>query len=109
MFELIKSLLAPVWEWIKKIIVVIISFFDNIRSFFRDRNRLRKLQESQNRIAVAIKEKLDNGDYQVVNCLYDKADEKLVDPEEDAEVITAEKLDAETKKCFGRKNMVVLQ
>lgn len=109
MFEEIKSLLAEVWEWIKKIVVAIISFARNIISFFRDRNRLRKLQEDQNRIAVSIKEKLENGDYQVVNCLYDKEESKLVTPEEDAEVITSEKLDADTKRNFSGKDMIVLQ
>ena len=109
MFETIKSLLAKVWEWIKKIVVAIISFVSNIISFFRNRSRLRKLQEDQNRIAVAIKEKLENGDYQVVNCLYDKADENLVTPEEDAQVITSAQLDAETQRNFGSKDMIVLQ
>ena len=109
MFETIKSLLAKVWEWIKKIVVAIISFIDNIVSFFRDRNRLRKLQEDQNRIGVAIKGKRKNGDYQIVNCIYDKAEEKLVDPEEDAVLITSKQLDAETKKNFGSKDMIVLQ
>lgn len=109
MFELIKSLLAKVWEWIKKIVVAIISFIDNIVSFFRDRNRLRKLQEDQNRIAVSIKEKRENGDYQIVNCIYDKAEKKLVDPEEDAVLITSKQLDAETQRNFGSKDMLVLQ
>lgn len=109
MFELIKSLLAKVWEWIKKIVVAIISFVSNIVSFFRDRNRLKKLQEDQNRIAVAIKEKLDNGDYQVVNCLYDKQETELVTPEEDAMVITSRQLDAEIQRNFGNKDMLVLQ
>lgn len=107
MSELIKSLLAEVWELIKKIVVIIFSFVTNIVSFFRDPSRLRKLQENQNRIAVAIKEKLENGDYQVVNCLYDKEETKLVDPEEDAEVITSGELDAETKHAFGKKDMIV--
>ena len=109
MFELIKSLLASVWEWIKKIVVAIISFARNIISFFRDRNRLRKLQEDQNRIAVAIKEKLENGEYQVVNCLFDKQKSELVDPEEDAVVITSGQLDAETLSNFGSKDMIILQ
>lgn len=109
MFELIKSLLNDVWEFIKKIIVKIVSFLKNILSFFKNPNRLRKLQEDQNRIAVAIKEKLDNGDYQVVNCLYDKQDCKLVTPEDDAEVITSEDLDVDTRKTFGTKDMIVLQ
>lgn len=109
MFELIKSLLAKVWDWIKKIVVKIISFFANIVSFFRDRNRLRKLQEDRNRIAVAIKEKLDNGDYQTVNCLYDKQNVDLVDPENDAQVITSGNLDDATKQAFGNKDMIVVQ
>lgn len=109
MFELIKSLLNKVWDFIKKIFVKIVSFLRNIAAFFKDPNRLQKLQADQNRIAVAIKEKLDNGDYQVVNCLYDKDDCTLVTPEADAEVITSEDLDAETRKIFGRKDMVVLQ
>ncbi|MBQ9337839.1 MAG: hypothetical protein IJS14_11160 [Lentisphaeria bacterium] len=109
MFESIKSLLAKVWELIKKIVVAIISFVRNIVSFFKDRNRLQKLQEDQNRIAVAIKEKLENGEYQLVNCLFDKQKSELVDPEEDAVVITSGQLDAETLSNFGSKDMIVLQ
>ena len=109
MLEAIKSLLVAVWDIIKKFIVAIISFAQNIVTFFRNRNRLRKLQENQNRIAVAIKERLKSGDYQVVNCLYDEQEEKLVDPEEDAEVITSAQLDKETRNAFNGKEMIVLQ
>lgn len=106
-FALLET--APCWEWIKKIVVAIISFVDNIVSFFRDHNRLRKLQENQNRIAVSIKGKQKNGDYQILNCLFDKAEKKLVEPEEDAVLITGQQLDAETKRAFGSKDMIVLQ
>lgn len=109
MFELIKSCLLKVWDFIKKIVLAIVSFVKNIVSFFKDRNRLRKLQADRNRIAVAIKEKLDNGDYQTVNCLFDKQNVDLVDPEEDAQIITSGKLDAETKQAFGDKDMIVIQ
>ena len=107
MWEAIKRLLADVWDLVKKIFVAIFSFIENIRNFFRDPSRLRKLQENQNCIAVSIKEKLDNGDYQVVNCLYDKEDERLVSPETDCEAVTSQKLDKETKDAFGRKSMIV--
>ena len=109
MLEAIKRLLADVWDLIKKIFVAIFSFIENIRNFFRDPSRLRKLQENQNRIAVSIKEKLDNGDYQVVNCLYDEVDEKLVSPETDCEAVTSQQLDKETKEVFGRKSMLVVK
>ena len=109
MLELIKELLAAVWELIKKITVRVISFIQHIVGFFRNPSRLRKLEENQNRIAVAIKEKLESGDYQVVNCLYDKDESELVDAEEDAEVITSAELDAETKRHFTETEMLVLQ
>ena len=109
MLESIKKLLAAVWELIKKIIVAIISFIGHIVSFFRDPSRLGKLQANHNRIAVAIKEKLESGDYQVVNCLYDKQTSELVTPEKDSEVITSANLDEETKKQFNGKEMVVLR
>ena len=109
MIEWIKEKLAAVWEWIKKIVLKIVNFFKNIAGFFKDPNRLKKLKEDQDKIAVAIKENLANGNYQVVNCLYDKETSELVTPEQDAEVITAEQLDAQTISVFGDKEMVVLQ
>lgn len=109
MIEWIKEKLAAVWEWIKKIVLKIVSFLKNIMGFFKDPNRLKKLKADQDRIAVAIKENLANGNYQVVNCLYDKEKSELVTPEQDAEVITAEQLDAQTISNFGDKEMVVLQ
>ena len=105
----IKEKLKAVWEWIKKIVLKIVNFFKNIVSFFKDPNRLKKLQADKDRIAVAIKENLANGNYQVVNCLYDKEKSELVTPEQDAEVITAEQLDAQTISTFGDKEMVVCQ
>ena len=108
MFEIIWSLLEEVWDAIKKFFLKIVSFIKNIVSFFKDPNRIKKLQEDQSRIAISIKEKLDNGDYNIVNCLFDKQEEKLVTPETDCEVITTEELDKETITNFGNKNMIIL-
>lgn len=105
----IKEKLAGVWEWIKKIDLKIVSFLKDIIGFFKDPNRLKKLQADKDRIAVAIKENLANGNYQIVNCLYDKEKSELVTPEQDAEVITAEQLDAQTISVFGDKEAIVLQ
>lgn len=108
MFQAIKALLARCWAWIKKIFLKILNFFKNIVSFFRTPNRLETIQKNQNTIAVAIKEKLDNGDYQVCNCLFNKDTTTLVNPEEDAQVITSGNIDEETRQSFGNKDMVVL-
>ena len=92
----------------KKIFLKIVNFVTNIVSFFKDSQRLKKLQEDKNRIAISIKENLDNGQFNVVNCLYDKTMEEIVDMETDALGINAESLDEETKQHFGDKDMIVL-
>ena len=109
MFEIIVEALKAVWNLLKKIFVKICSFIANIVGFFRDRNRLRKLKEDSDRIAVSIKEKLDSGEYNVINCLFDKSTNEVVDAETDAEVINAEDLDAETQQNFGNKDMIVIK
>lgn len=106
---IIKEIIRSVWNWIKKIFVKIFNFFRNVVCWFRDPNRLRKLQEDENIIAVAIKERLENGNYNVINCLFDKERCELVDYEEDALIIESEQLDKETLKAFGEKDMIVLQ
>ncbi|TXJ15681.1 hypothetical protein EPJ64_05570 [Brachyspira aalborgi] len=102
------ELLRKAWEFIKKIFLKIVNFVTNIVSFFKDPQRLKKLQEDKNRIAISIKENLDNGKFNVVNCLYDKTTEEIVDMETDALGIDAESLDEETKQHFGDKDIIVL-
>ena len=109
MYETILAALKAVWAFLKKVFVKICSFVGNIISFFKDRDRLRKLQEDRNRIAVSIREKLASGEYNVVNCLFDKATDEVVDAQTDAEVIEAEGLDDESMRNFGDKDMIVIR
>jgi hypothetical protein len=109
LLEAIKSLLQAVWNFLRKFVVKVLNFFNNLVDWFKDPSRLKKIRANQNVIAVSIKEKLATGDYQVVNCLFDKSTEKLVDAQQDAVVYNAENLDAETMKQFGSKEMVILQ
>ena len=44
----------------------------------------------------------------MVNCLYDKVLEDIVEVETDAIGIEAEKLDNDTRQKFGNKDMIVL-
>lgn len=102
------ELLRKAWEFIKKIFLKIVNFVTNIVSFFKDPQRLKKLQEDKNRIAISIKENLNNVQYNMLNVLYDKTTEEIIDMETDALGINAESLDEETKQHFGDKDMIVL-
>lgn len=109
MFDAIKRLLCAVWSIIKKIAVVVARFLSNVVAFFKDPNMLGRLKSNQNSIAVSIKEKLENGDYQVVNCLFDQQTCELIDPDVAAQVVTASDIDAEMAEKFGDKSMLVLK
>lgn len=102
------ELLRAIWNRIKKFFVKVLNFVNNIVSFFKNPQRLNKLKEDRDLIAVSIKENLENGQYNLVNCLYDKVLEEVVEVETDAIGIETEKLDKETKQHFGNKDMIIL-
>lgn len=102
------ELLRKIWDVIKKFFVKVVNFAKHIKNFFKNTLRLNKLNKDKNTIAVAIKENLENGEYNIVTCLYDKEKEDITDLQTDAMGIEAEELDEETKQNFGNKDMIIL-
>ncbi len=102
------ELLRKIWNVIKKFFVKVVNFAKHIKNFFKNTLRLNKLNKDKNTIAVAIKENLENGEYNIVTCLYDKEKEDITDLQTDAMGIEAEELDEETKQNFGNKDMIIL-
>ena len=105
----IKKLLEDVWKLIQKTIVQVFNFFKNIVTWFSQPSRLEKIMRYPEIIAVAIKMNLENGDFNVANVLYDKAKDELVNPKDDAIIVTASDLDSETLSKFGNKDMLILE
>lgn len=105
MFEIIVSLLQSAWNYIKKIVLKIINFIKNIISWFKNRDRLEQIKRNDNLLAVSIKEKMNDGNYNVVNCLFDEDENKIVE----AEVMQSGSLDLETRSQFGNKEMILLK
>jgi hypothetical protein len=108
-FDSIVNVVMAIWDYIKHIFQKVLRFTANIVSFFKDPNRLRKLQEDRNKIAVTVKNNLDNGNYNTVNCIFDKTTNEVIDMEECAIGIESEELDEETQNHFGNKPMIVLE
>ena len=105
----IWELIQAAWAWIKKIFLRVISFFRNIVQFFKERGRLQKIQQNKKILATSIKQNLEDGNVNVINCLFDTERGDLVDEEIDAQIMRAEDMDAETRKNFGNKDMIVLK
>jgi hypothetical protein len=103
------ELLHTIWNFIKHIIVGILNFGDHIVNFFKNPNRLRTLKNDSDLMATTIKENLGNGNYNLVNCLFDKSTEQVVEMETNAQGIEASGLDEQTRNAFGDKDMIVLK
>lgn len=101
------------WKWIKSVWLAIIRFVDNVVSWFEDPNRLRELEKDMDNIAVVVKERLDDGNYRAVKCLYNKRKGKIVGREEASnqyiEGMESGELDKDTRNKFGNKDMIVLE
>lgn len=103
------DLLRSIWNAIKNIIFAeILNFAKNIVKFFKDPRRLRKIKEDKNILAVSIKENLENGEYNTINCFFDKSKNEIVDMEENAQGIESWDIDAETERAFRNKDMIIL-
>lgn len=107
LFDLIWKAAKVVWNFIVKVVVTVCDYVQNICRYFRDASRQAILRRKKNVLAVAVKKHLDDGNYNVINCLFDEEKRKVVDPE-DMEIVTAENLDEETKAKFGRNDVLVL-
>lgn len=104
LFEKLWEVLKRLGKWLR---TKILNFARNIKAFFLEKKQRELLQKKKEVIACSIKEKFSNGDYGVVNCLYDTETEDVVSMDYATEV-EAERLDAETVSCFGSKDMIVL-
>ncbi|WP_104682252.1 hypothetical protein [Helicobacter felis] len=95
-----------IWNAVKRFFIRLLQFSQHIISWFKNPSRLRQLEQDKRLLAVAIKERLENGNYGVVKCLYNKQTEGV---EEKADGIASEQVDAETQKHFGNQEMIVLE
>lgn len=109
LIDTIKQSLKAIWNFIKRIFEKILNFFKNIAGFFKQPERIKKIQEKPKVLAISIKENLDNGNFNVINCLYDENAREIIDYENHALIIETESLDAQTISSFGIKDMIILK
>lgn len=104
------ELARGIWDSINHAVETILNFARNIVGFFKNPSRLKKLKENKNLMAIAIKENLANGNYKTVNCLFNKATNKVEDEDyQEALGIKSNDIDSETEQAFGDKAMIVLE
>lgn len=109
MLDCIWEALELVWECIEWIFLPVIRFVENIVSFFTEDGRLEEIQRNKDLLAVAIKRDLENGNYNVVNCLFNERTGKVVDYEENALAIESPEMDATARRHFRDKDLLILE
>ncbi len=106
MFDTIIAFLKTVWDYIRKLVVRVLDFVRHICHFFSSPRSKMRLRE-KDVLATVIRQNLDDGNVSVINCLFDKGRNVVLDVQ-DIQVITAEELDERTSTMFGDKNLLVL-
>lgn len=118
MFNSILNFLKQIWARLKKILVAIVNFIRNIADWFRTKFlKVKKKHPNAKPISLKIEKDLESGNYNtmdlglekeyaVVNTFYDENTKEII--VEETEVIQSDRLDAETIKAFGDKDMLVL-
>ena len=117
LFETLKKFFLEVWGILKRICEKIVKFFAHIVNWFRAKYReVINQHPNASAIALIIDEKLSSGNYGmmdvglkrgVVKTFYDNDTKEIV--MDHTEVVEYEDLDAETKRRFGNKNMLILE
>lgn len=92
----------------RKVEFVKILDMSEIVRFFKREDIIKNLQENSNFIAVAIKEKKDDGKFRVTAAVFDKAENQIVDIG-NSKVWLSESLSDDLQEAFGDKSMIVLQ
>ncbi|WP_104685153.1 hypothetical protein [Helicobacter bizzozeronii] len=104
-----KAREALLWKLLGDSVIFkeIISFRDDIVAWFKSPERLQYLQKNKKVIAVSIKEKPNNGNHGVINCLFNTETEEI----DGKEVlgIKGKEIDEDTQKNFDDKDMIVLK
>lgn len=114
------KLVRKVWDKLVKIFIAIVNFFKHIIDWFKVKYReVFKKHPNVSAIGLKIKENIRTGNYNTYNAGLKEEREHIVKTFFDhdtgeiltdaTEVICFEKLDAETKKQFGNKEMLVLE
>lgn len=118
MFNSILNFLKQVWNKLKKIFVAIVNFIKNIGDWFRAKFlRVKKKHPKAIPISIKIEEDLKSGNYNtldlglekefaIVNTFYDEGTKEII--VEETEIVQSDRLDADTIRQFGDKDMLVL-
>jgi len=110
--DIFKDIFSAIWDLLcglGRIIYSIILSFKNIVMFFKDPSRLALLNENKNLLAISLKEKQSNGEYNVINCLFDEKREKIISAECNSQGINTKYFDEETLQSFADKDMIILK
>ena len=93
----------------KIIFKALLSFKINILSFFKSPERYKRIKENRNYLPFVLREKMKNGDYNVIEGVFDEKTDDVVDIQKEAQGFECERLDSELTDYFGNKDLVILR
>ena len=110
--NIITSIFSAIWNFLVSVGRIIknafLKFMD-VLGFFKNPSRMNELKRNKQALAVSIKENLSSGRFNVVNCLYDRSTDEVIDMNTNSAGYENSSFDSRLSNAFGDKDMVVLQ
>ncbi|MWV61578.1 hypothetical protein DCO58_08815 [Helicobacter saguini] len=103
----VADIIAQWWEKIRKIILAIVRFMDNLVAFFKQDDIREKLKNDKDLSALIFKEEMENGNIRILQCLYDNKTQKVL--ETNMQGIETKELDSETKGHFKNDDLIEIK
>ena len=107
--DFFKRIWAELVKFCKIVFKAILKFTENVVSFFKSPKRLAILKANKKLLPIVLKQKLKNGDYNVIEGIFDEEKDDLVDIEKETQGFECECLDSELNGYFGDKDLVILR
>lgn len=107
--EFFKRIWDGLVKFCKIVFIVILKFTENVISFFKSPKRYKRIKENRNYLPIVLRQKLKNGDYNVIEGIFDEEKDDMVDIEKETQGIECERLDSELNGYFGDKDLIILK
>lgn len=108
MWSALAKLIRPIWDFISKAVLPIITLIGTLLGFFRETPEREQAIKDPNLLAGAIQDAIDQVDYNEVpvDFVYDKRSQQLVDYQQNAKGFMSNQLDDDARRAFGDKKMI---
>lgn len=107
--EFIKTFWPQLVKLGRILFTVLLKLKENIVNFFKSLKNWKNIKDNKHWLPIVVREKLKNGDYNVIAGIFDEEKNDMVDIENETQGFECERFDSELSGYFGDKDLIILK